>query len=214
MTAICAVGGQAPAAPHHGFATFNYDQANHPAFALIGPAPLGAPNGLCLSLTMAWLKNWKDHRNPYNQFVGPGGGGNLNVLNYMVAIFAGMGGPAGWPGQTSHFMTLAVGAGGLGFAPVGGGMAAGPAWPGIVNGLQHLLAAARYSILVATIVGGGTHAVGIFRSGQAIYFFDCNEGEVYFRNSDDFIDWFRVYKNPGFGYAGFAGPNLWNFKYN
>ena len=214
MSAICAPGGAAPAAPRGGFSTFDYNQAAHPALALIGPAPAGAPNGLCLALTMLWLKNWRDERHPYNQYIGNGGAGNPHLLNYMVAIFGGMGGPAAWAAQTETFMTMPVAAGGLGFNTVNGGLAVGPRWLGIVQDLRQLLATARFSILVVANAAGGTHAVGIVRSNRSVYFFDCNQGEVFLRDSDDFVDWFRAYKNPGFGYGGVAGPQIWNFRYN
>ncbi len=209
MSAICAGAGQAPAAIHGGFQTFNYDQVAHPQHALIGPPPPGAPNGLCLALTMGWLKNWKDVRQPYNTYVTQGPG-LANILNHMVAVFAGMG---PWPNQASAIMTGP--GGGMGFAAVGGpGIANGPTWLGIINNLQGLVNGARYTILVSTMAAGGTHAMGIFKTGQSVYFFDCNQGEAYFKTVAGFAAWFHSYKTPGLGYGAIAGPTLWNLQFN
>jgi len=208
MTVICHPGGAAPAAPHHGFATFDYDQTQHPAFGMVGVGAPLAPPGCCLALTMAWLHNWRTTRLAYSSWVGVGGGGYAGVLGHTVQVFAGPAGPAAWPATTSVLMAP------MGFVPVGG-LWNGPNWAGIVQGLASMVATARYTILVVRLQGGGIHATGILRAGQGIYFFDCNHGESYFKGADNFGDWFRSYKNPAFGYAGnIAGPQLWHLKYN
>lgn len=160
--------------------------------------------GCCLALTIEWLHNWRVHRQGYNGWVGLGGGGHAGVLAHTVGVFAGGG---AWPAQTNNIM------GGLGFGAVGG-LNNGPAWQGIVNGLVALTAAARYTILIAQFAGGGTHAVGLFRTGDGVHFFDSNHGEAFFADSNDFADWFRAYKSQ-FGYvATLAGPRLWSLSYN
>ena len=207
MSAICAVGGRAPIAPHHGHVNFNFDQTAHGAFLLLGAGGGGgAPPGCCLALTMAWLQNW---RNPgqqgYTFWVGPGGGGNGGVLANTVGVFAG--GAGAWAPTTTALM------GGMGFVALPGGLQNGPPWAGIMQTLPPSLAAARFIILIYTYLGV-SHAVGIFRTGVTICFFDPNEGEAYFPTTADFAAWFFDYMRttPGTGLA--TARNFFRLLYN
>ncbi len=179
FSVICAAGGTAPANPHNGFTTFDFNQAVHPAFALVAAGAPGAPTGCCLALTMEWLHNWRAQHIGYQAWVNAGGGGNAGVLAHTVAAHVP---PGPWPATVNGIM-----APGLGFVAAGG-LVAGPAW-GNAAALAAVVLAHRYTILVAT--GGiGSHAFGVFRAGNAVYFFDSNHGEVFFQTALDFANWF------------------------
>lgn len=114
--------------------------------------------------------------------------GHAGVLAHTVAVFAG--GGAAWPANVTGIM------GGMGFAAAGG-LIAGPAWLGIVQNLPVLVGAApRFTILDCRGPAGG-HAVGVFRTGGAVYFFDSNQGEAYFATTAGFAAWFFQYRVPG-----------------
>lgn len=207
FSVICAAGGTAPAAPHHGHPTFNFNQAAHAAFGLLmAGGGGGAPPGCCLALTMAWMQSW---RNQPMQAFGPwvNGAGAAGVLANTVAVF---GPPGPWHVTTTVLM------GGLGFGVAFPGLVPGPPWLGGAGALPALVLSAPYTILVAS-GPAGAHAVGVRRTGTAVHFFDANHGEVYFPTATDFANWFYGggYSNhclsPG---VGAAAPTLHSLRYN
>jgi hypothetical protein len=181
---ICAAGGAAPIGVHHGHVNFDFNQAVHPAFALVGAGGGGgAPPGCCLAMTMEWMHNWAANgMTAFSAWVNPpGAGGNLGVLANTVAVF---GPPGPWPATTVVLM------GGYGFAPAFGGLNPGPPWALRGPMIRLMATSAAYTILIYGAAGAAGHAVGIKRVGNAIFFFDCNHGEVYFPTADDFAAWF------------------------
>jgi len=210
FSAICNPnGGAAPLTGYHAHRTFDFDQAQHPAFNLVGAGGGGgAPPGCCLALTMEWLHNWRAHPlQAYPTWVN-GGGGQLNVLNHTVGVFAG-GGP--WHATTNNLMA------GLGFAAAfGGALTAGPVWLGGQAGLSALALSAQFTILIAS-GRGGAHAVGLKRAGNAVFFFDSNHGELFFQSAGDFASWFFA---GNYSWAclrpvvGAVAPKLHSLRYN
>lgn len=207
FSVICAARGPAPLAGRHAHRTFDFNQATHAAFALVVAPVAGAPRGVCLALTMEWLHNWRAHpMTAYVTWVGLAGGGHGNVLNSTVAVFAP---PGPWHATTSALMT------GFGFVPMGV-LTAGPTWAGGVGALPGIVLGARATILVAS-GRNGAHAVGVWRVGTSVFFFDPNHGELHFQTADDFAEWFF-----GGGYSrsclsplvGAVAPRFHTLRYN
>jgi hypothetical protein len=207
FSVICAARGAAPLAGYHAHCTFDFNQAAHPAFALVvAPVP-GAPSGVCLALTMEWLHNWRAHAmTAYVTWVGVNGGGHANVLNSTVAAFAP---PGPWDVTTSLLM------GGMGFVPFGV-LTAGPTWGTGVAALPGIVLGAQSTILVAS-GPNGAHAVGVRRVGGSVFFFDPNHGELHFQAAADFAEWFfaggysRACLTP---VVGGAAPRFHTLRYN
>ncbi len=180
FSVVCAAGGGAPLAGHSAHRTFDFNQATHPAFLLVVAPVVGAPRGVCLALTIAWLHNWRvNPMTAYVTWVGVGGGGHGGVLAHTVAVY---GPPGPWHVTTGILMA------GLGFAPLGA-LTAGPPWIGGVGALPGIVLGAQSTILVAS-GPNGAHAMGVRRVGAAVFFFDSNHGELYFQTAADFANWF------------------------
>lgn len=200
---MCAAGGTAPVGVHHGNVNFDFNQAVHPAFVLLGAGGGGgAPPGCCLAMTMEWMHNWRANRaRAFSTWVNPvGAGGHVSVLANTVAIFAPQ---APWSATAATLMTA------YGFTPVGG-LSAGPVWNLRGPMIRLVVTSATYTILIY-VVAGASHAVGIKRVGDAIFFFDCNHGEVFFPTADDFANWFAG----GYSLGAMAGPaTFFSLRFN
>ncbi len=189
---------------HHGFVTYDYDQSTHAHFvAAVGP---GGPTGCCLALVIEWFRHWLQARpggglpvwGGYEQYVNSVAGAANVALNTNAINLAG----GGWPAAADVAMggvgggVAAMPPGGLQAGPayVAMGLAAGPAFLGPAAALnsaalQPIPAAARCTILIAA-GAGGSHAMGILRTGQSLYYFDPNHGEIRFPSATDFANWF------------------------
>jgi hypothetical protein len=197
FSTVAGATGAAPLRDFRGHVSYDFDQTQHAAYNLaqVGQAA-GAPPGICLALTMAWLQHCRAHRQvrqlqttainqPPNSavyrdltfagFVGPNGGGAGAVLNDVVAIFHPV--PANWPATVSNLLQ------GRGFVPQGGLTVLPPV------GLAGRIADHRYTILCAS-AGNAGHAMGILRAGDAARFFDPNHGEIHVASRQDLAEWF------------------------
>lgn len=199
MLAIAGPGGGAPIGA--GFPTFNYNQAGHPAFALVGAGAAGAPTGCCSALTVAWFQNWNNVGIlGYPVWVGVGGGGHAGVLANTVALHVGAG---AWHVNLAGMMVP------LGMAGFGGIVASNcrTVAAGIGGAvLSHQIGASKRTFLIVS-GGGAAHAMGILESGGAAYFFDCNQGEAYFTTPQDCANWLVQNYLPA-QYGGMATVHL------
>lgn len=166
----------------HGFATFDYDQANHPDYpALVANHGVAARPGLCGALTILWLDGYKNHRGlrAFRPYAETDATGRTSVTTYTNEIATA---GAGWQARVNGIMT-GLGFGAAGSTAVGAGQ------------LDDVLATTQYGILVA-YSAAQSHGMGVRTAGRSILFFDPNEGEVHFPNRADFGTW--VYGPIGF----------------
>jgi hypothetical protein len=204
MSVICAA--TVPSGPHHGRCNFDFDQTTHPLWALAGVGQPGAPGGCCLLLTMAWFQNWKQ-RPPgaFTTWVAQPNEGYQTTNHDQVAVGqAGGWSSALWPTTVTNLLL------GRGYTAAGG-FQWGPDWFGIATRLPPVLKAARYTFLGYTL-NATNHVFGVLRAGPAIYFFDSNEGEVYFKTGEDFAGWFFAYMMHG--QPAVARPRLYRLQFN
>jgi len=181
---------------HGGFCTFDYNQANQPDFpALAAVHGAQARPGLCGALVIIWLDGFRNHRNlrAFSPYVNTDANGRLSVVMYTNQYCNAA---AGWQATVTNIMNN------LGFAHA--------ASPFPVN-LANVLAATQYGILVA-YNAIASHAMGVRVVGNAVFFFDPNEGEVYFSSQANFVTWMNSAIGFGARHLG-AYPNYMMMQY-